>query len=162
MPAARHWVYGAGLAIYILNAWGAYVTLGGYGAGCGYGFGASWPLCNGTLFPVYTYPTLIEYIHRFLSVVTGLVILYATINVWRMKPRPSLPSRLMLLAIVLVPIQVGLGGEVVASDLSAIIATTHFGFATAIFGIVVFAAALMYLEAKGKGKDAALTVAQGQ
>ena len=52
----------------------------------------------------------------------------------------------MLLAIVLVPIQVGLGGEVVASGLSAIIATTHFGFATAIFGIVVFAGAVMYMD----------------
>lgn len=146
MPAARHWVYAAALAIYILNAWGAYVTLGDYGLGCGSGFGASWPLCNGSLVPAFNYPTLIEYLHRFLSVVTGLIILAATIQVWRMKPRPRLPSLLMLLAIVLVPIQVGLGGEVVASGLSAIIATTHFGFATAIFGIVVFAGAVMYMD----------------
>lgn len=156
MPLARHWVYAAGLAIYVLNAWGAYVTLGGYGAGCGTGFGASWPLCNGTLVPAYTYPTLVEYFHRFLSVVTGLVILYATIKVWRTSPRPSLPSRLMLLAIVLVPIQVGLGGEVVASGLSAVIATVHFIFATAIFGIVVFAGAQMFFEARGRPGGAAL------
>jgi heme a synthase len=149
MPAARHWVYAAGLAIYVLNAWGAYVTLGGYGAGCGTGFGASWPLCNGTLFPhLAHYPTLIEYIHRFLSVVTGLIILYATVKVWRLTPRPSLPSRLMLLAIVLVPIQVGVGGEVVASGLGTIIATAHFCFATAIFGLVVVAAALMFRDSR--------------
>lgn len=149
MVAARHWVYAAGLAIYILNAWGAYVTLGNYGAGCGTGFGASWPLCNGTLVPDFgSYPTLIEYLHRFLSVVTGLIILYATIKTWRMKPRQTLPSRLMLLAIVLVPIQVGLGGEVVASGLSAVIATTHFGFATAIFAIVVIAGVLMWVDAR--------------
>lgn len=148
MPAARHWVYVAGFAIYILNAWGAYVTLGGYGAGCGTGLGASWPLCNGSLVPAYNYPTLVEYFHRFLSVVTGLAILYATIKVWRMEPRPSLPARLMLLAIILVPIQVGIGGEVIASGLGAVIATTHFGFATAIFAIVVLAAALMYVDAK--------------
>jgi cytochrome c oxidase assembly protein subunit 15 len=147
LPAARHWVYGAALAIYVLNAWGAYVTLGGYGAGCGTGFGASWPLCNGTLFPSLAhYPTLIEYLHRFLSVVTGLIILGAAIAAWRTKPRLLLPSRLMLLAIILVPIQVGLGGEVVGSGLSAIIATTHFCFATAIFGIVTIAAALMYVD----------------
>lgn len=150
MPKARHWVYAAGFAIYFLNAWGAYVTLGGYGAGCGTGFGASWPLCNGTLVPHFTYPTLIEYIHRFLSVVTGLIILYATAKVWMMKPRPSLPSRLMLLAIVLVPVQVGIGGEVVASGLSAIIATAHFCFATAIFGLVVIAGSLMFLEERGR------------
>lgn len=152
MPSARHWVYAAALAIYILNAWGAYVTLGGYGAGCGTGFGASWPLCNGTFFPnLSAYPTLIEYLHRFLSVVTGLVILYAAIKAWRLKPRQILPSRLMLLAIVLVPIQVGLGGEVVGSGLSALIATTHFCFATAIFAIVTIAASLMYIDAKRLG-----------
>lgn len=149
MTAARYWVYGAALAIYFLNAWGAYVTLGGYGAGCGTGFGASWPLCNGTFFPsLGYYPTLIEYLHRFFSVVTGLIILGATIAAWRERPRQQLPSRLMLLAIILVPIQVGLGGEVVGSGLSALVATTHFCFATAIFGIVTVAAALMYIEGK--------------
>ena len=150
MPAARHWVYGAAVAIYVLSSWGAYVTLGGYGAGCGTGFGASWPLCNGTLFPALTnYPTLIEYIHRFLSVVTGLVIFYATIKTWKMKPRPKAPSRLMLLALVLVPIQVGVGGAVVGSGLSALIATVHFGFALAIFGVVTLAATLLYVDGKG-------------
>ncbi|MDG7010696.1 MAG: COX15/CtaA family protein [Nitrososphaerota archaeon] len=152
MSSARYWVYAAALAIYILNAWGAYVTLGGYGAGCGTGFGASWPLCNGTLFPALShYPTLIEYLHRFLSVVTGLVILFAAIAAWRMKPRPQLSSRLMLLAIILVPIQVVIGGEVVGSGLSALIATTHFCFATAIFGIVTMAATLMYVDNKREG-----------
>ena len=149
MPVARHWVYAAALAIYVLNGWGAYVTLGGYGAGCGTGFGASWPLCNGTLFPSFShYATAIEYTHRFLSVVTGLVILYAAIKAWRTKPRLPLPSKLMLLAIILVPIQVGIGGEVVGSGLGALVATTHFLFATAIFGIVTFAAALMYVDNK--------------
>ncbi|HKT21497.1 MAG TPA: COX15/CtaA family protein [Nitrososphaerales archaeon] len=149
MPAARHWVYVAAIAIYILNAWGAYVTLGGYGAGCGTGFGASWPLCNGTLFPSFAqYPTLIEYLHRFLSVVTGLIILGAAIATWRVKPRPQLASRLMLASIILVPIQVGLGGEVVGSGLSALVATTHFCFATAIFGLVTIAASLMYVESR--------------
>ena len=155
MAAARYWVYAAGLAIYVLNDWGAYVTVGGYGAGCGTGFGASWPLCNGTLFPSFAvYATEIEYVHRFLSVVTGLIILYATIAVWRAKPRPSLPSKLMLLALVLVPIQVGIGGDVIASGLAAIVATTHFAFATAIFGIVVFAGALMFQDARLSGQPA--------
>jgi heme a synthase len=154
LPIARYWVYAAAVSIYILNAWGAYVTLGGYGAGCGTGFGASWPLCNGTLFPSFsTYATLIEYIHRFLSVIVGLIILYATVKVWRVKPRPSLPSKLMLIALVLVPIQVAIGGGVIASNLSALVATTHFCFATAIFGIVVFAGALMFLEARAKGQS---------
>ena len=132
MPNARHWVYAAAIATYILSVWGAYVTVGDFGAGCGTGLGASWPLCNGTLIPSFThYATLIEYMHRMLSVVIGVVILYATVKVWRVKPRPSLPSKLMLLAIVMIPVQVVIGG-----------------------GVIVFAAALMFVEARVKSSAA--------
>jgi cytochrome c oxidase assembly protein subunit 15 len=146
-------VYAAAVATYILSVWGAYVTVGDFGAGCGTGLGASWPLCNGTLFPSFAhYATLIEYVHRLLSVVIGLIILYATVKVWMVKPRPSLPSKLMLLAIILIPIQIGIGGGVIASGLAPIVATTHFAFALVIFGIIVFAAALMFVEARAKSQ----------
>ncbi|MCL5672715.1 MAG: COX15/CtaA family protein [Nitrososphaerota archaeon] len=155
MPNARHWVYGAAIATYVLSVWGAYVTVGDFGAGCGTGLGASWPLCNGALFPSFAhYATLIEYIHRMLSVVAGLVILYATVKVWRVKPRPSLPSKLMLLAIVLIPIQVGIGGGVIASGLAPTVATTHFAFALVILATIVFAGALMFAEARQRGLPA--------
>ena len=144
-------MYAAAIATYILSVWGAYVTVGDFGAGCGTGLGASWPLCNGTLIPSFThYATLIEYMHRMLSVVIGVVILYATVKVWRVKPRPSLPSKLMLLAIVMIPIQVVIGGGVIASGLAPLVATTHLAFALAIFGVIVFAAALMFVEARVK------------
>ncbi|MDG6946279.1 MAG: COX15/CtaA family protein [Nitrososphaerota archaeon] len=155
LPNARQWVYGAAIATYVLSVWGAYVTVGDFGAGCGTGFGASWPLCNGSLIPSFThYATLIEYIHRMLSVVVGLVILYATVKVWRVKPRPSLPSKLMLLAIVLIPIQVGIGGGVIASGLAPIVATTHLAFALVILSIIVFTGALMFAEARQTGLPA--------
>ncbi len=148
-------MYGAAIATYVLSVWGAYVTVGDFGAGCGTGFGASWPLCNGSLIPSFThYATLIEYIHRMLSVVVGLVILYATVKVWRVKPRPSLPSKLMLLAIVLIPIQVGIGGGVIASGLAPIVATTHLAFALVILSIIVFTGALMFAEARQTGLPA--------
>ncbi|MDG6951812.1 MAG: COX15/CtaA family protein, partial [Nitrososphaerota archaeon] len=108
-----------------------------------------------SLIPSFThYATLIEYIHRMLSVVVGLVILYATVKVWRVKPRPSLPSKLMLLAIVLIPIQVGVGGGVIASGLAPIVATTHLAFALVILSIIVFAGALMFAEARQTGLPA--------
>ena len=155
MSNARPWVYAAAIATYILSVWGAYVTVGDFGAGCGTGFGASWPLCNGSLIPNFTqYATLIEYMHRMLSVVAGPIILYATIKVWRERPRPSLPSKLMLLAIVLIPIQIGIGGGVIASGLAPIVATTHFAFALVIFAIIVFAGALMFADARPRGQAA--------
>jgi heme a synthase len=147
VPQARHWVYAAAIAIYILNAWGAFVTVGGYGAGC-----PDWPTCYGKLIPPFYYATLIEYTHRMISVVTGLILLTSVVQVWRMKPRPRGPARLMLLAIILLPIQIGIGGEVVNTVVnggSPLVATAHFAFATGIFALVTIAAAFMYLESRG-------------
>jgi heme a synthase len=144
-------VYAAAIAIYILNAWGAYVTVGGYGAGC-----PDWPTCFGKIIPPFYYATLIEYTHRMISVVTGVILLTAVIEVWRMKPRPQGPSRLMLLAIILLPIQIGIGGEVVNTVVnggSPLIATAHFAFATGIFALVTLAAALMYQESREHQKN---------
>lgn len=149
MPQPRYWVYAAATAIYILNAWGAYVTAGNYGGSCGGGAGGinSWPFCNGQLAPNFgDYGAVIEYIHRTISVVTGLILLTATVVVWRAKPRPRGPSRLMILSLVLLPIQIGIGSQVVESGLNAVITTVHFAFATGIFALVVIAGALLYLE----------------
>lgn len=150
MPQSRYWVYAAALAIYILNAWGAYVTAGNYGGDCGSGGGInSWPFCNGQLSPnLADYGAVIEYIHRTISVVTGLILLAATIGVWRAKPRSKGAFRLMVLSLILLPIQIGIGSQVVESGLNAVITTVHFAFATAIFALVVIAGALLYFESR--------------
>lgn len=51
--------------------WGAYVRASGSGAGCG----SHWPLCNGEVVPVAPrVATIIEFTHRAMSGVAGLVV----------------------------------------------------------------------------------------
>ena len=140
MSAAKYLMYLTGLSTYALMVWGAYVTLGGYGLGCG----TFWPTCNGAIFPLLDWPTFVEYFHRLLTIVTGVLLVVSTLLVWKMRPRPVGPSRAMALAIILLFVQSLLGGDVVVTSLDPITTTLHLAFATAVFATIVVACVLMY------------------
>lgn len=140
MSAAKYLVYLTALSTYGLIVWGGYVTLGGFGLGCG----TYWPTCNGAIFPALDWPTFAEYLHRILTIVTGLLLLVSTVAVWKLKPRPTGSSRSLVLAVVLLMVQSLLGGEVVIAELEPIIATLHLAFATAVFAAIVAACVLIY------------------
>ena len=140
MSATKYSVYLTAISTYALVVWGGYVTLGGYGLGCG----TYWPTCNGAIIPPLDWPTLVEYVHRLLTIVTGILLLISTVAVWKMKPRPVGAARAMALAIVLLIIQSVLGGDVVVTALDPVITTTHLALATAVFASIIVACALMH------------------
>jgi heme A synthase len=90
----------------------------------------------------------VEYIHRTLSVLTGVILLVTLIVVWRMKPRPTAAARALLLSFVLLIIQILLGNVVVNSGLNAVITALHLANATALFGVIVVAGVFMHIEEK--------------
>jgi len=140
LSVAKYAVYVTGLSTYALMVWGGYVTLGGYGLGCG----TFWPTCNGAIFPTLSWPTLVEYVHRLLTIVTGILLLTSTALVWRMKPRSVGASRAMGLAIILLIIQSLIGGDVVVTSLDPLITTMHLALATAVFASIIAGCALMH------------------
>jgi len=155
MSAAKYLVYLTGFSTYALIVWGGYVTVGGYGLGCG----TFWPTCNGVIFPSLQWPTFVEYVHRLLTIVTGILLLASLTWVWRMKPRPVGPTRALGLAVVLLIIQSLLGGDVVATELEPVITTLHLAFATAVFASIILACAMMYTLEKRYSiqREAAMT-----
>jgi cytochrome c oxidase assembly protein subunit 15 len=140
MSIAKYLVYLTGLSTYALIVWGGYTTLGGYGLGCG----VYWPTCNGAIFPALNWPTMVEYVHRLLTILTGILLLASVVAVWRLKPRPSGSARALILAVILLLIQSLLGGDVVVSGLEPVITTLHLAFATAVFASIIIACAFMY------------------
>ena len=142
MSVAKYFVYVTGLSTYALIVWGGYVTLGGYGLGCG----TFWPTCSGAVFPAtsWQYSAFVEYVHRLLTIVTGILLLTGTTLVWRMKPRPVGPSRAMALAIILLVVQSLLGGDVVVTSLDPLTTTLHLALATAVFASIIAGCALMH------------------
>lgn len=67
--------------------WGAYVRATGAGAGCG----NHWPLCNGEVLPTApAVKTLIEFTHRAMSGIDGLLIFFLLLWALRAYPRRHL------------------------------------------------------------------------
>jgi heme A synthase len=158
MSLAKYLVYATILSTYALIVWGAYLTAGNWGAGCGASTNASvvssdWPFCNGSLAipnPAVNYGALVEYIHRTLSVVVSIILLATVVSVWRMKPRPSAVFRALLGASVLLIIQVALGEVVINSDLNAAVTALHLANATALFALMVVAGVYIHIREKNK------------
>jgi heme A synthase len=155
MSAGKYLVYLTIVTTFILIVWGAYLTAGNWGGACGTGSGsaisADWPYCNGSLavpnpYSAATYGAFVEYVHRTLSVLVGVILIATLVVVARTKPRSSGAFRALLLSGVLLLIQIGLGNIVVNSDLNAAITALHLANATALFGVMVVAGVLIRIH----------------
>jgi heme A synthase len=157
MSAGKYLVYATIVVTYVLIVWGAYLTAGNWGGACGTpssnAVSSDWPFCNGSLaipnpFHSASYGSFVEYTHRFLSVVTTVVLVAALVVVWRMKPRPTQVARALLLAFFMLLVQIGLGNVVVNTALNPVVTAIHLANATALFAVMVVAGVLMYLGEK--------------
>jgi heme A synthase len=155
LSAGRYMVYATIVTTFALIVWGGYLTAGNYGSDCGTpsnnAISSDWPYCNGSLaipnpYNSASYGAFIEYVHRTLSVLVGVVLLATVVAVSRMKPRPTLAYRGLLLSGVLLLIQIGLGNVVVNSNLNAVYLSVHLANATALFGVLVVSGILIRIE----------------
>jgi len=125
----------------VLIAWGGLVRATGSGDGC-----PDWPRCFGRWIPRLEVHTLIEYVHRALGVVSGLLALSLALLaiVMLLRRRRGLPldvpATAAWLAVGLAPlfaIQGALGGWVVLSGLDPAVVTIHFAVAFVALAITV-------------------------
>ena len=123
----------------------ALVTLGGAvrltesGLGC-----PDWPLCHGKLIPPFDTHTLIEYSHRLLASFVGVLVLAIALVVWRSHRRQPWLFIPASLGLVLMAVQVMLGGLAVIGELPGGIVLAHLAVAEALmlFMVVVCLVAL--------------------
>lgn len=111
------------IGMFLVLLMGATVTQTDSGRGCG----DDWPLCHGKFVPAYTIESIIEYSHRFVSGVVGLIILASTISVlWKVKRKDA--NIYALGALFFTLLQAGLGAAQVMNPQSEAILALHFGF----------------------------------
>lgn len=123
---------------YIVMLLGAYTSAIGAGLSC-----PDWPTCYGSWIP-FLQPEIIaespysavqvfaEWAHRGLAMIAGFLILGTAIAAWSGHRNHPLIVWSAIAAIVLLPVQVVLGGLTVTENLKPIIVTTHLGVATLI------------------------------
>ena len=117
------------------------ITLGGLVRATESGLGCpDWPLCHGQIIPPFEYHTLIEYSHRLVASVVGVLVVACAALVW-MKHRESAGlKRLMAVAVAALAVQVVLGGITVLTELPAPVVTAHLFAAETLFAMLIVAA----------------------
>ena len=116
----------------------ALIVLGGVVRATDSGLGCpDWPRCHGSFIPRWEKHTLIEYGHRLLASVAGVMVLGIAVAAWRSYRR--VPSVLLpaLAALAFLLVQAGLGGVTVLSELPAAIVSVHLGTALALLFLLI-------------------------
>lgn len=145
----------AGLTLgltYIVMLLGAYTSAIGAGLSC-----PDWPTCYGTWVP-FLQPSIIanspysalqifaEWAHRGLAMTAGFLILGTAIGAWVTHRNDAIVKWSATVALVLLPLQVILGGLTVTENLQPIIVTTHLGVAILILLCLLTTVLVAYLR----------------
>ncbi|MED1874430.1 COX15/CtaA family protein [Brevibacillus borstelensis] len=112
---------------------GSLVTKTDSGLGCG----NDWPLCNGRWVPEYTLESMIEYMHRFVTGMTGIIVGIFSILAWRRYPRNREVRGLVMFSMFFLILESFLGASAVIWPQSSAVMALHFGFSLLAFSGVL-------------------------
>jgi heme A synthase len=133
----RRLVLATGIATFVLIIVGGVVRVSDSGLGCGpagSGF-HGWPFCNGDVVPGVDLNSIVEYTHRVLAIVVGLMILSLFVLAWRRHRRLLGVTGALL---VLVIAQGALGGATVEENLEEVYVAAHLGLAMLLLGLLLY------------------------
>lgn len=133
---------------YLQIALGGVVRVSGSGLGC-----PDWPLCHGRPYPPADAHAIVEYSHRAVGSITGVLIIATVVMAWIVfRTRRPIVAWLASASLIGVVAEGALGGVVVVRELASWLVLIHLGLAMMILGFLV-ATAVMSLPA-ANGLDA--------
>jgi len=123
---------------YLQIALGGVVRVSGSGLGC-----PDWPLCHGRPYPPADIHAIIEYSHRAVGSVTGVLIIATVLSAWTVwRTRRPIVAWLASASLIGVLGEGLLGAGVVANDLASWLVLIHLGLAMIILGFLVATAVM--------------------
>jgi heme A synthase len=111
---------------------GAVVRATGSGLSC-----PDWPLCQGRLIPPFEFHVLIEWFHRLVALLVGVMLLATALLVWTHAETRQRLGALAALAIVLYLTQALLGALTVWKLLSPAMVSSHLAVGTLLFATLL-------------------------
>jgi heme A synthase len=124
---------------YLQIALGGVVRVSGSGLGCG----SDWPFCNGRPYPPPDIHAIIEWSHRAVGSLTGVLIIGTVVMAWVVfRTRRPLVAWLAAASLVGVVGEGLLGQVVVAHDLASWLVLVHLALAMMILGFLVATAVM--------------------
>ena len=122
---------------------GGYVSASGVGLSC-----PDWPLCPAGLVPMQDF--IIEYIHRTVAAITGLMVIITMVFTLKSKDAPRGMKIASIIASAAVIGQITLGAIVIVEKLHAILVTIHLGLGILLFSMVLLITLYSWNMAKRK------------
>ena len=135
----------AAVFAYLQIALGGIVRVSGSGLGC-----PDWPLCHGRPYPPANLHAIIEYSHRTVGTLTGVLIIATVAGAWLVfRSRRPIVAWLATASLVAVAAEGALGGVVVANELASWLVAIHLGLAMIILGSLIATAVMSMPESPG-------------
>jgi protoheme IX farnesyltransferase len=123
---------------------GAVVRATGSGLGC-----PDWPKCHGSWIPPFEAASLIEYAHRLMAAIVGILVLALAIAAWSRYRSVRYLFWPSLAALALVVVQGGIGRVVVERELESRLVALHFGISLTLLALLTVIAVNSYLPRRG-------------
>ena len=133
-----------------LIAAGAVVRTTQSGLGC-----PDWPLCHGRLIPPAEQTAIIEYTHRSLASVVGVLVVAAAAVTLRTRRHDASARALAIASLPLLAFQAWIGKVTVERELPAEVVTLHLGTALILFAVLSLIAAFAFLGQRRERVDTA-------
>jgi heme A synthase len=130
---------------YLQIALGGVVRVTDSGLGC-----PDWPLCHGRPYPAADIHSIIEYSHRTVGTVTGVLLIVTVVTAWLVfrRTRPLVPW-LATASLGAIGAEGALGGVVVVNELASWLVLVHLGLAMLILGFLIATAVMSLPPASG-------------
>ena len=119
--------------LFLLLVWGNLVAGLKAGLAC-----PDWPLCHGTVLPPFRWDIYMEYMHRIIGGVTSLFLVILSYQ--RFRAYRGYVKLVPLMIVLLLLLQIVLGGIVVLLELPVDLTTYHFANAIIIFSLTLYIA----------------------
>ncbi len=139
-PGFRRLACFTGVATFLLIILGGIVRVSDSGLGCGpagSGFNG-WPLCEGDVIPGASINSIVEYAHRTLAGIVGLLMFALAVLAFRRYRAHRGIVRASIAAAVLVVLQGLLGAVVVEENLDEALVATHLLLAMLLLALVIY------------------------
>jgi heme A synthase len=140
-PGFRRLALGTLVATFALVLVGGIVRLSDSGLGCGPAHSGfhGWPMCRGDLVPGVELNAIVEYSHRALASVCGVLMIVLAVWAWR-RLRHSDPGivRATAAGVGLIVAQGLLGAATVELNLDALLVGAHLGLAMLLLGLLLY------------------------
>lgn len=125
------------IGLFTLSATLLLIVVGGFtrGSGSGYGCADRWPLCEGGLaggwLPRAEYHMIVEWSHRWLAAVVGILVVATAVSAWRHHRNDRVVPVLATVAVFVIGFQAWLGRAVVLAQLDADLVSLHLAISLA-------------------------------